>query len=240
MCKRLSTFKSPSQIPKFLWQIDNPFIWTDSNSVHVDLGAGRFPRNPFGAAKLKATDFHSAFQTPDGVEFVVADLTRKLPFESGSVASFSAFDVLEHIPRWERVDGEITFPFIDLMSEIHRCLKPGGLFIALTPSFPATAAFQDPTHVNFISKETIHYFGGDVPWGSELGYGFKGRFNIILSDWLRGSGPISNKRLSKSFHTPQNEDTFRNFLRLGLRFLRMLSNRKPSHIIWILEKVYAS
>lgn len=223
-------------IPKYLWQIDNPFSWGDGSSVHVDLGAGRFPRNPFGAARLLATDFHAGFTTPEGVEFLKADLTKKLPFEDDSIWSFSAFDVLEHIPRWERVKGEIRFPFIDLMSEVYRCLRPGGVFIAVTPAYPSRAAFQDPTHVNIISEETIHYFTGIHPWGADLGYGFSGNFNLIVSKWLKGVGPLSNRRILEEVKLAVGPLKYPLLARLFRRQLMTLVKRNPSHLIWILEK----
>ena len=223
-------------IPKYLWQIDNPFAWIDPSSIHVDLGAGRFPRNPFRATKLLATDFHAGFKTPAGVEFVKADLTKSLPFDDNSIWSFSAFDVLEHIPRWERIEGEIVFPFIHLMSEIHRCLKPGGIFIAITPAFPSSAAFQDPTHVNMISKETILYFSGDHPWGADLGYGFVGNFNVVVSEWLKGPGPFSEKRMRDEIDAARWTAKVNLKARLARRFLLTFTKRTPSHLIWVLEK----
>lgn len=72
------------------------------------------------------------------------------------------------------------------MSDIWRVLKPGGIFYARTPAYPSAAAFQDPTHVNIITDQTISYFArrpaldGSLvdPWGLDLGkrYGFKGEF----------------------------------------------------------------
>ena len=226
----------PSKIPSIFWQIDNPFAWNDLDSIHVDLGAGRFPRNPFSAANLKATDFHNGFITPAGVEFIKADLTRTLPFQDNSIWSFSAFDVLEHIPRWERVNGEIEFPFIRLMSEMYRCLIPGGIFIAITPAFPSSAAFQDPTHVNLISKETVHYFGGDKPWGADLGYGFTGRFKIVYSEWLKGAGPFSHKRLLLDASASRIPKKLMNYALLLRRMILLSRNPKPTHLIWVLQK----
>lgn len=45
------------------------------------------------------------------------------------------------------------------MNEVHRVLKPNGIFLHQTPAYPSTVAFRDPTHVNIITEETIpHYF----------------------------------------------------------------------------------
>jgi SAM-dependent methyltransferase len=216
-----------------MWQISIPLTLEAEKSLHVDLGSGNVPRNPFGASTVIGTDFHSDFVSPQGFSFVQADLTKKLPFEDSSVDSFSAYDVLEHIPRWERVEGEIQFPFIELMSEIHRCLKPGGLFLAVTPAFPSPAAFQDPTHVNIISTVTVRYFTGPTPWAANLEYGFLGNFDLICQTWLRGnsvfakSSPARNKK--NSFFQPNN---FRKFVQI---FLKVILSR-PTHLLWVLSK----
>ena len=140
--------KFSSRITRWLheqsWQESIPFTHPEAGAVHVDLGAGNSPRNPFKASTLVATDCHSNFKNPNGVKFFQADLTSKLPFRDGEISSFSAYDLLEHIPRWERTrEGKIEFPFISLMNEINRCLKTGGIFVAVTPAYPSAAAFQD-------------------------------------------------------------------------------------------------
>lgn len=48
--------------------------------------------------------------------------------------------------------------FVELMKEIYRVLKPGGLFFRQTPAFPAKEALQDPTHVNIITEDTMAFF----------------------------------------------------------------------------------
>jgi SAM-dependent methyltransferase len=177
------------------------------------------------------------FAASGGVEFVVADLTRALPFESNSISSFSAYDVLEHIPRWERVDGEIHFPFIELMSEIYRCLAPGGIFLAVTPAFPNAEAFQDPTHVNIISKATIRYFAAPELWATLTGYGFVGSFRVITQTWLRGAGPFSVGSLTFNLRGQSSAVRNRRLLKLSRRIFNAASNRKPTHLLWVLGKL---
>jgi SAM-dependent methyltransferase len=225
-----------SGIRKIVWNVDIPYQHSSAVSIHVDLGAGNAPRNPFNASRLVATDMHKSFIRPDGVEFVVADLTRPLPFDSNSISSVSAYDVLEHIPRWERVDGEIHFPFIELMSEIHRCLIPDGLFIAVTPAFPNSEAFQDPTHVNIISKGTIRYFAAPEPWAALTGYGFVGSFQVIAQTWLRGAGPFAADSLVSSFSQQRKFEKIRTLFRILNRMLIASRNRKPTHLLWVLAK----
>jgi SAM-dependent methyltransferase len=141
--------------------------------------------------------------------------------------------LLEHIPRWERENQQIVFPFINLMSEISRCLKPGGIFLAVTPSFPSEGAFQDPTHINFISPATINYFVGKEAWARKLNYGFSGTFECLTQFWLRGSGPygtwseeLSNKGM---FHLA--------FLKKLIRFALRYPRQKPIHLVWVLRKL---
>lgn len=154
-----------------------------TNSTHLDLGCGEFPRNPYQCSRLLGLDTRSpnTMKLPAGVEYVQCNFAiDALPFDHQSLDSVSAFDVLEHIPRqlWHPDRGMI-YPFIDLMSEVFRVLKPGGLFLATTPGYPHPSAFQDPTHVNFITLETADYFCEPNPLGRI--YGFKGSFDILIN-----------------------------------------------------------
>lgn len=79
-------------------------------------------------------------------------------------------------------------PFVGVMDGNHRALLPGGYFFHCAPAYPSPVAFQDPTHVNMITEDTMPmYFCGDSykPW---LGpdkpiasiYGFKGSFELAV------------------------------------------------------------
>ncbi|OOY52284.1 hypothetical protein BOV94_02870 [Solemya velum gill symbiont] len=96
-------------------------------------------------------------ESEDGT-IVSADLAiEAIPFESDSFDFVTAFDLIEHIPRIIYAP-ERRFCFVELMNEIYRVLKPGGLFYSFTPAYPASAAWRDPTHVNIITDETFHVF----------------------------------------------------------------------------------
>ncbi len=226
------------------WQEFIPTNFLESDSVHLDLGAGNSPRNPFSANKLIATDFHDNFIREDGVEFVKVDLTKTLPFADNSISSCSAYDLLEHIPRWERdANGEIVFPFIQLMSEIRRILKPNGLFVAVTPAYPSTAAFQDPTHINFISRETLIYFDRDTNWAQTLGYGAKTDFEVVYENWQFGTGPFPERLEWSKLQNKSLKLKFVELLKktsLGFRILKLIKMRilksHPTHLIWVLRK----
>lgn len=65
-------------------------------------------------------------------------LVDPIPFASASFQYTTAYDFIEHVPRvLATQDSRTRFPFIELMDEIHRVLKPQGLFLPKTPAFPS-------------------------------------------------------------------------------------------------------
>ncbi len=224
----------------FCFQVTTP-ISHPPGALHVDLGAGAIPRNTMLADKVLATDYQPSEHYTSEVERLQCDLTKRLPFDDNSVDSFSAYDLLEHIPRWEREVDQITFPFINLMNEIHRALKPGGVLIAITPAFPSPAAFQDPTHVNIITIDTADYFCGDKAGARTLGYGFNGHFIKVQNTWLRGPGAWEQSSwlrnlLPHFILSQQLEISVKELPRLLVRISRVIRKRKPTHIQWIFKK----
>jgi hypothetical protein len=125
------------------------------------------------------------------------------------------------------------------MNESYRILREGGVLVLVTPAYPSSAAFHDPTHVNFISDNTVHYFVGKSPLASNLGYGFNGSFKLLTQEWV---GPISFVWA----RTPLEILKINRWL-MALRFLRGFSSlrkarsrisslRKPTHLLWVLQK----
>ena len=148
------------------------------NTVALDLGCGQTPRNKFGAAKLYGIDIREDLAS----NILKADLaTDAIPFPESYFDFVTAFDLIEHIPRVIYIP-ERRNPFVELMNEIYRVLKPGGLFFSSTPAYPHSAAFQDPTHVNIITADTFPlYFDNKTKWASM--YGFSGAFEIHTQVW---------------------------------------------------------
>ena len=120
--------------------------------ISVDLGCGSSPKNPFNAEKLVGVDKVKL----DNI--LQADLAlQQIPLPDCSCDYVTAFDFIEHIPRQSSVEPSAN-PFINLMNDIYRVLKPGGIFLHKTPAYPHQEAFMDPTHVNIITEKTIIYF----------------------------------------------------------------------------------
>jgi len=146
-------------------------------TAHLDVGCGSKPRNPYGCDRVYGVDIID--QEADGFHYRKCNvLLEKLPFDDATFDSVSCYDFLEHISRLVVADGFTRFPFVEFMNEVHRVLKPGGLFYALTPYYPREEAFVDPTHVNIITRNTHTYFTSP-DYGAAV-YGFTGKFTVVM------------------------------------------------------------
>jgi SAM-dependent methyltransferase len=143
------------------------------DSTTLDIGCGETPKNPFHAKNTFGLDIRE--DIAKNIRY--ADLTTEvLPFSANTFDYITAYDFLEHIPRVIYIP-ERKFPFIQLMNEIYRTLRPGGIFLSRTPFYPISSAFTDPTHVNVITADTFpRYFDDQYTWAKM--YGFEGSFKI--------------------------------------------------------------
>lgn len=188
---------------------------------HLDLGCGQYPRNPYQRSTLFGIDVHPGLSEKSDITYHQVNLiVQPIPFSDDFFDSVSAFDFIEHIPRQMVIDGVVALPFIALMNEVWRVLKPGGFFYAVTPAFPAAEAFQDPTHVNIITKKTHEYFCGKESYGRN--YGFEGNFDAHRIKWV----------VEKNAHTADE-----NLRKLFRHWHRRLTKGKPTHLLWELEAI---
>lgn len=143
----------------------------------IDIGSGPTPKNDFLAAECWGLDMVAS----DYPNYITCDVS--LGGITAATEDFdlvTAYDFLEHIPRVVVDQGKANFPFVVLMIEIFRILRPGGKFYSYTPVYPHKSAFQDPTHVNIMTKDTLKmYFTGPSPLASA--YGFSASFKELGS-----------------------------------------------------------
>lgn len=150
-------------------------------TVGLDIGSGPEPKNPFKATKVFGADL----RVNESKNVVFADLSYgSLPFESETFDYVTAHDLLEHIVRVSLVGGETKFPLIHLINEVFRVLKPGGIFFNIQPCFPAKEAFQDPTHVNIMTEDTMQNYFCEPAWARI--YGYEGSFKMLNEGWIGG------------------------------------------------------
>ena len=103
---------------------------------------------------------------------------ERIPFDDNSFDYITAYDLIEHIPRYSDSENSNT-PFIQLMNECYRVLKKDGIFLSMTPVYPYLGAFQDPTHNNIITVDTFkHYFSEDK-FKIAFHYGVTANFRIL-------------------------------------------------------------
>lgn len=104
----------------------------------VELGGGIDPRAGWTPCDLQDAP-------------IIADLRQRWPFEDGSVGAFRASDLMEHLPDK-----------LHTMAEIHRCLRPGGWLLSMTPSSEGWGAHADPTHVSYWNPMSFWYYTRDA------------------------------------------------------------------------------
>lgn len=80
---------------------------------------------------------------------VILDIEKGLYFHDNEIDEVRAYDFMEHIHQ-DKV--------IYVMSEIHRILKPEGIFDFFIPSTEGIGAFMDPTHRSYWNAGTWLYF----------------------------------------------------------------------------------
>lgn len=223
------------------FNLQSPRSWGFKSEIHVDMGCGSNPRNPFGAEELIGVDILPDISVHSFQNFKYLQVLpgEEFPIQDESVDSISGFDFIEHLPRGSSVETNL---FISFMNESSRILKRGGILLLVTPAFPSPAAFQDPTHVNFISVNTVDYFIGNQPEATKLGYGFNGSFTLVSQQWV---GPFTRVWETIPLMNLTGQSIKPTKLKTLVRILKRLKSirscqsalRNPTHLLWVLQKI---
>lgn len=108
--------------------VDELYKHVDSESTVLDIGAGAGQNNPYQlqgkCREIVGVDLDSRVLTNSLLDRGIVSDVLHLPFENQSFNIAFSIYVLEHI--------QDPNAFI---REIHRVLKPGGMFFALTPNY---------------------------------------------------------------------------------------------------------
>jgi len=179
--RKYRSFSSLKSLKDHLLESGFPF----GMPLSLDLGCGKSINNFFLAQECLGVDNNKSMES---ARIKFCDLTFSgLPFDDHSLDYITAFDLLEHIPRsvFDNLSATTAYPLIRLLNECYRCLKPGGVAMFVTPTFPSLASLQDPTHVNYITEDTIPlYFCQPNPAATNIGYGYNGKFDLVLQCWV--------------------------------------------------------
>jgi SAM-dependent methyltransferase len=187
---------------------------------HLDLGCGAAPRNPYGRSHLYGLDIVLPPGYRDSRFRQVNVWVDPIPFDDDFFDSVSAYDFLEHVPRVLSSGHGTRLPFVELMNEVWRVLRPAGRFYAITPAWPRPECFVDPTHVNVVTAGTHRYFT-EPELGATV-YGFRGRFRCVRTQWVR----------KRDAYVPPRPDA-------GQRLRGWLDvvMRRRAHLLWEFEAV---
>jgi len=152
--------------------------------IKLNLGCGEDIRREPGVDWINCDiNPECAGKKPDKI----VDLEKPLPFESGTIDYVYTNQVFEHIRN-----------YTELMIEIHRVLKMGGILEASVPLFPCRAAVADPDHIRFFVAESFTMFENPEYHPYFRGAGL---FEVIKTEHRFNKYPNISVEESKAFFT---------------------------------------
>lgn len=162
--------------------------------LRVDIGCGT----------NKPDDFFGVDICPGPGVDIVADLSKKFPFEDNSVDEVRAHDVIEHLPDK-----------IHTMNEIWRICKSSAKVDIRVPSTDGRGAFQDPTHVSFWNINSFLYYCVDFAPYLELcrRYGFIGAFKVLKLEHEESPDRVIHVRAELSVVKPESQININHYLK---------------------------
>jgi hypothetical protein len=123
---------------------------------------------------------------PAGSKYIKHDvLSFPWPIEDNSVYEARCSHFVEHIPHQIEGYNKYKNGMILFMEELYRVLMPQGFVTITCPYYSSERAWQDPTHVRAITKETFKYF--DPKWLEAIGmdhYDIKTDFEVVTTKMI--------------------------------------------------------
>ncbi len=120
-----------------------------NQQFHGDLSTGKDIRLNIGSAGGQKDGFYGLdiMQIDDAVD-IIADLNSPLSLiPDNSIAEIYSCHVLEHVRN-----------LVQLMEELHRIVRPGGMIEIRVPHFSNPYYYSDPTHERFFGVYSMYYF----------------------------------------------------------------------------------
>lgn len=141
-----------------------------AKSIKLDIACGNNKQKGFIGIDI----------SPDSKADIIQDLnTYPWPIEDNSVEQAFCSHYLEHIPHGNGYED----PFWDFFDELYRILKPKGTVTFITPYYASARAFQDPTHMRFITEPTYFYLSRKWRKANKLDhYPIKANFDVLKLD----------------------------------------------------------
>lgn len=140
----------------------------------LELGTGRRP--------MKNATHHDRVKHGDWID-VAFDLDT-MPWPEVDAAPFDvvvAYDVLEHVRD-----------VLGFVNEAARLLAPGGLLVMRAAAHDNPAAYIDPTHLHFLTEESMSFFDRSTPLGEHYGSTYRDTLSRPLSHWTVVSAERTN------------------------------------------------
>ena len=168
-----------------------PDLLTNTDCI-LEIGCGLGPgvrlfQNEFQVVGVDLSQYAlQAVRSSTGSTLLAQGSGHSLPFRSNTADLALLLEVLEHAERPNR-----------LLEEVHRCLKPGGHFVATTPNprgdiLPPYSAWHDRTHVSVYPQWRWREILEDC------GFDFVRSWTIWSVPWIWRFSP----RLSACFRVP--------------------------------------
>jgi predicted SAM-dependent methyltransferase len=167
----------------------------DQDWTKVQLGGGL--RLNVGSGRVKKPGYLNVDVDPSVRPDVVLTLDSPLPFAAASFESVEAYHVIEHVYPWQA---------LDLLTEFHRILKPGGKIVLECPNIESACGWLvQNAEYGWDSRMGMWALYGDPNPRNHLFMHRWGYTAPTLREILQKAGFSSIRRESPQTHVPKRD-----------------------------------